>query len=195
MKIGILGGTFDPPHIGHIALAQAAMAQLELDEVLWIPAGRNPLKQRRATPAKQRLEMVQLAIEGQPAMAASDIEISRGGPSYTVDTLFELQHVKPGDYWLILGADSLKSFDSWKGPERILKMARLAVTVRPPHTRDSVEDKMTAELKRAIDWIEMPVSDVSSTDIRLRVDERRVFNQLVPAKVYDYIKKHKLYGL
>jgi nicotinate-nucleotide adenylyltransferase len=195
VKIGIMGGSFDPPHTGHLALARAAMAQLELDEILWIPAGRNPLKTRRTVPGKQRLEMVQLAIENEPNMAASDIEIGRSGPSYTYDTLFELQHVHPGQYWLILGADALKDFDKWKSPERILKMARLAVVVRPPHGRHELENKMTDELRAAIDWLEMPPVDVSSTEIRLRSEEKRPFAHLLPSKVYDYIKKHKLYGL
>lgn len=194
-KIGILGGSFDPPHTGHLAMAQTAMAQLELDEVLWIPAGRNPLKSRRTLPGRQRLEMVQLAIENQPGMAASDIEIGRSGLSYTYDTLFELQHVHPGQYWLILGADALKDFDQWKSPDKILKMSRLAVAVRAPLGKHELENKMTDELRAAIDWLEMPPSDVSSTDIRLRSEEKRPFAQLLPSKVYDYIKKHKLYGL
>lgn len=195
MKIGILGGTFDPPHHAHIALARAAMEQLELDEVLWIPAARNPLKSARAEAPKHRMEMVRLALENEEGMAVSDIEVGRGGPSYTIDTLNELAFVKPGEYWIILGADALRSFPEWKAPEKILKLARLAVTLRPPYKKDDLLAKVPEELAASIDWIEMPASDISATDIRLRSEEKRPFAHLVPSKVYDYIKKHKLYGL
>lgn len=195
MKIGILGGTFDPPHNGHLALARAAMEQLELDEVLWVPAGRNPLKARKSTPAAHRLKMVELAIQKEASMAASDIEIGRPGPSYTIDTLNELMYVHPGKYWIIVGADALRDFDKWKNPDKILKEARLAVVVRPPIGRYEIENKMTDELRAAIDWIEMPPVDVSSTEIRLRIEEKRPIGHMLPSKVYDYAKQHKLYGL
>src|ERR1041384_5745403 len=102
MKIGILGGTFDPPHNGHLAFAEAAVQTLELDEVLFIPANRNPLKpEKRQASAKDRLEMVRLMVEGKPQMAVSDIEIRRGGPSYAVETLDELHFVSPAEYWFL----------------------------------------------------------------------------------------------
>jgi len=118
MRIGILGGTFDPPHIGHLELARAAIDALKLDEVLFLPAHRNPLKRAKSSPAKQRLEMVQRMVADEPKMAVSDIETSRGGPSYMVETLMELQMVKPGDYWVLLGADAMKTFDEWKTRRR-----------------------------------------------------------------------------
>jgi len=195
LKIGILGGTFDPPHHAHLALARAAMEQLELDEVLWIPAARNPLKRARSEAPKHRMEMVRLALESEKDMAMSDIEVGRGGPSYTTDTLSELVHVKPGEYWVIVGADALRTFQEWKAPEKILKVARLAVAIRPPYKKDEILSKVPPEFAGHIDWIQMPESEISATDIRLRSEEKRPFAHLVPSKVYDYIKKHKLYGL
>lgn len=195
MRIGILGGTFDPPHITHLTLARAALEQLQLDEVLWIPAARNPLKKAKSAPAKVRMEMVQLTIEDDVKMGLSNIEIARGGPSYMFDTLSELAYVKPGEYWLLLGGDSLKTFPDWKNPEKILKLARLAVAVRPPNTRDELLAHLPEHWRSSVDWIEMPLSDISATNIRLRSEEKKHFAHLVPPKVYDYIKKHKLYGL
>src|ERR1700722_59500 len=108
MRIGVLGGTFDPPHLGHLALARAALRQLELDEVLFLPANRNPLKTGKGgTPAKHRLAMIDLMLKNEPTMAYSDMEITRGGPSYAVDTLNELHAVRPAEYWFLMGADSL----------------------------------------------------------------------------------------
>ena len=109
MKTGVLGGTFDPPHYGHLELAKAAKAQLGLDEVMFVPANRNPLKTRKTASAKHRLRMVELEIEDEEGLSVSDIEITRGGPSYAVDTLEELKMVRPGEYWFIVGADALET--------------------------------------------------------------------------------------
>src|SRR4051794_25149699 len=103
MKIGILGGTFDPPHTGHLSVARAALEQLELDEVLFLPASRNPLKSRKVvTPAKHRLGMVEALVRNEEKMAVSDMELTRGGISYTVDTLGELHMVQPAEYWFLM---------------------------------------------------------------------------------------------
>src|SRR5438045_2029390 len=117
MRIGILGGTFDPPHLGHLALANAAREHLKLDEVIFMPASRNPIKKGTQTPPKQRLEMVKRTVEGHPGLAYSDLEITRGGPSYAVDTLTELSFAKPAEYWFLVGADALKDLPTWKQPE------------------------------------------------------------------------------
>src|SRR3954471_14443433 len=107
MRIGILGGTFDPPHSAHLALAHKALDELRLDEVMFLPVNRNPLKKIKMSPAKDRLEMVKLAIRDEPNFSVSDIEIARGGPSYAIDTMNELTYARPAEYWFILGSDAL----------------------------------------------------------------------------------------
>ena len=116
MKYGILGGTFDPPHIGHMLIAQEARRQLGLDEVLWVPANKNPIKRGRQSSPRARLEMCRLATQGVEGMAVSDVETSRGGESYAVDTLEELKMVMPGDYWFIAGMDAVAQLPTWKDP-------------------------------------------------------------------------------
>ena len=128
MRIGVLGGTFDPPHMGHIALAHSAIETLELDEVMMLPAFRNPLKKGHTTPAKQRMEMVTLAIQDDPKLSLSDIEVSRGGASYAVDTLSELTYIKPSaQFWFILG------FRCSKGYRQVEAAAAPTQNVPPGH--------------------------------------------------------------
>jgi nicotinate-nucleotide adenylyltransferase len=196
MRIGILGGTFDPPHLGHLQLIESAVISLDLDEVILLPANTNPFKQgRRSTPAKQRLEMSQLLTQANPKVAISDMELTRGGLSYTVDTLGELQMVHPGEYWFILGADSLKSFPEWKNPHRILRLCRLAVAVRPPTTKEEMLRGLPSEFADKVDIIEMPPTDISSTMIREKVLKGQNIEKLTTPPVLEYIKKHKLYKL
>lgn len=194
MRIGVFGGTFDPPHNAHLELARAARLKLELDELLWVPSGRNPLKTvRPVASGKHRLRMTQLAIEGEPGMAALDLEITRDGPSFMVDTLNDLSVVMPGEYWLILGADSLRTFGQWKAPERILKLARLAVAVRPPMTMEKLEAFVDPSLLTHVDWIPMKESTISSTEIRLTLDRGRPADPWVKPSVLKYISEHNLY--
>lgn len=194
MKIGILGGTFDPPHFGHLALANAALEQLELDEVMFLPANTNPFKQgKRSSPAKQRFEMTQLLVKDQPKMAVSDMEITRGGVSYTIDTIGELQMVQPAEYWIILGADSLKGFESWKNPQRILKAARLAVAARLPIVRSELLRTVPEDFHARIDIVEMESMPQSSTEIRDRVERNLPIQSYTSPAVVDYIKRNKLY--
>jgi nicotinate-nucleotide adenylyltransferase len=194
MKIGILGGTFDPPHFGHLALANAALDQLELDEVMFLPANTNPFKQgKRSSPAKVRFEMTQLLVQNAPKMAVSDMEITRGGVSYTIDTIGELQMVQPAEYWIILGADSLKGFESWKNPQRILRAARLAVTARLPIVRSELLRTVPEDFHSRIDIVEMDSMPQSSTEIRDRVQRNLPIQSYTPPLVVDYIKRNKLY--
>jgi len=194
MKIGIFGGTFDPPHNGHLALAEAAKEALGLDEVIFMPAYRNPLKAKgRSTPAKHRLEMVKRLVAGRPGMAVSDSEVSRGGPSYAIDTLSELQHVQPGEYWFILGSDALKSLPQWKQPERLLKICRLAAAVRPPQDPKEVLMRFPAEVKNVVDIVEMKPIELSASDLRDKVARGQSISQWVPKTVLQYIEDQKLY--
>lgn len=194
MKIGILGGTFDPPHFGHLALANAALDQLELDEVMFLPANTNPFKQgKRSSPAKLRFEMTQLMVKDQPRMAVSDMEITRGGVSYTIDTIGELQMVQPAEYWIILGADSLKGFESWKNPQRILKAARLAVAARLPIVKTDLLRTVPEDFHSRIDIVEMDAMPQSSTDVRDRIQRNLPVQSYTSAAVLDYIKRNNLY--
>lgn len=194
MRIGILGGTFDPPHSGHLSLARAAMEQLELDEVLFLPASRNPLKSRKvATPGKHRLGMVEALVRNEPKMALSDMELTRGGTSYTVDTLGELQMVQPAEYWFILGADSLRGLSDWKNPQRLLKLCRLAVAVRPPSTEADLLIRVPEEFRDRIDVVKMSPIDVSSTDLRDRLARKQNVAPWIPVDVLKYISTNQLY--
>jgi len=194
MRIGVLGGTFDPPHEGHLALARAAADALNLDEVIFLPTHRNPLKKdAKQTGAKKRMEMVRLATKNEPAFAVSDIEVERKGLSYAVDTMRQLQMVRPGDYWFILGADALKDFKKWKQPEKLLKLARLAVAVRPPETFQDAISRIPEQFRARIDAVPMPPVEISSTEIRERISGKRPVSQWVPRDVLQYIEENRLY--
>ncbi|MBI1757044.1 MAG: nicotinate (nicotinamide) nucleotide adenylyltransferase [Fimbriimonas ginsengisoli] len=194
MRIGILGGSFDPPHNGHLALARAALEHLALDEVLFVPVARNPLKRFRPSKASHRLEMVRLMIEGEPQMAVSDLEIRRGGKSYAVDSLIELNMARPADYWFLLGADALKDFASWKQPERLLHLCRIAVALRPGQELEPVLRAVPAELRSMVDLVPMPPLDISSTDLRDKLSSGKAIARWVPAQVAAYISENHLYG-
>lgn len=194
MKIGIIGGTFDPPHLGHLALAEAALAQLELDEVLFIPANRNPMKSGKAgATAKQRAAMVDLMIRREPHMAYSDMEIARGGQSYTVETLADLQMVQPADYWFIMGADALKGLPEWKNPLRLIKLCRIAAAIRPPHSLQETLVRLPEEMRPFVDPIEMTGMDVSSTDLRDKIARGITVSPWLAPEVLQYINANKLY--
>lgn len=194
MKTGILGGTFDPPHVGHLTLARSARDQLELDEVLFVPANRNPLKDpRKTTPARSRLDMVKLAIHDEEKMAVSDIEIVRGGASYMLDTVSELTHLNPSDYWLVLGADSVKTITEWKQPEKLIKMCRLAVALRGGQGKEDVLARIPEVFHERIDWLDMPLVDISATTLRHKIDIGQPISPWVKSQVIAYIEKNRLY--
>ncbi len=193
MRIGILGGTFDPPHLGHIAVAEKALEQLELDEIIFVPASRNPLKTQKQAHPKDRLEMTRLAIKDNPKFAVSDIELQRGGNSFTYDTLFELQFIKPGEYWLIVGTDALRTMDRWKNPDKLIRMARLAVAIRPPDDKKEFLGLIPADYMAAIDWLDMPADPTSSTEIRNEIFCHRSAQKWLDPNVLEYIRKKELY--
>jgi len=194
MRIGILGGTFDPPHIGHLTLAQAAADQLQLDEVLFLPANKNPFKTKtNPTHGKHRVAMVQRMVAQEPDMAVSDMEITRGGMSYTVDTLGELQMVRPAEYWFILGADAVKGLSEWRNPQRLLRLCRLALAVRPPDSEKGILGKVPEEFRDKVDIIQMKPMDVSSTEIRERLARGVNVTPWIAAPVIKYIQENKLY--
>ena len=194
MKIGLLGGTFDPPHNGHLQIAKTAIEQLGLDEVLFIPASRNPLKRgTKQSPAKHRLAMVEKMISDEPNMGVCDLEISLGGNSYTVDTLTELTYAQPGEYWFLLGSDSLKTLQQWKQPQRLLKLCRLGVVVRAPARKSEILRGIDEDTLSRIDLIDMPPIEISSTGVRDLMFRGRNLRPYLKPTVLQYIEEHKLY--
>lgn len=194
-RIGMLGGTFDPPHLAHLALAEAARDQLHLDRVVFVPAG-DPWRKRDhdVSPAEARLAMLRAAVEPLPWATISTVEIDRSGPSYTADTLTEL--VMPGEqWWFIVGADALADMSHWHEPERIIDLARLAVAARAgdrPELDDALRGAMPG-IEDRIDFIEMAPMRVSSTDIRQRIREGRHTEGSLPSGVRIVAETLRLY--
>ena len=195
MRIGIFGGTFDPPHNGHLALARACKAELALDEVLFVPAAQNPLKATgpRAS-ATDRLAMLGLLVAGEDDMGVVDLEIRKGPPSYAVETLADLQMVQPADYWFLLGADALKGFGDWKNPQKLLRMARLGVVLRPSQADADVVTRFGESSRGRVDLVRMPPVEVSSTEIRQRIARGQTIAPYVPQAVLAYIEEKELYN-
>ena len=200
-QIGVLGGTFDPIHVGHVAVAHAARSELGLDEVLVIPAANPPHKVGvRMAPAEDRLAMVELAIAGEPDLIASRIELERAGPSWTVDTLEALLEGARESgldvaLTLILSADAFAGLPTWHEPERLFTLARIAVAPRPGHARPALSDLPDGlrELAGSTAYLEGPNIDVSATDIRNRVADGLPIEGLVAPDVARYIEAHHLY--
>jgi nicotinate-nucleotide adenylyltransferase len=186
LRLGILGGTFDPIHLGHLVLGEAAREQLGLDSVLFVPAGVQWRKSgREIAPAAHRVAMVRLATGDNPAFEVSTLEVDRPGPSYTADTLEALQQERRGsDLFLILGRDAYEDLPDWVRPDRIRELATVVVAARNGEGLD-VEPPVVR--------VEMPVVDVSATGIRERVAAGRSVRYLVPAPVEAYIREHGLY--
>lgn len=191
MRLGILGGTFDPVHIGHLLLAESAREQLELHRVLFVPAALQWRKaERKITEARHRLQMLRLALSDNPAFQISEMEIARGGPSYTVETLEELSRTCAGDdLYFILGEDALADLTNWREPDRIVRLARLVVAARRVDGAPPARGKYAEGAVR----LEMPLLEISSTDIRRRVAAGRSIRYRVPASVEAYILDNGLY--
>ena len=185
MRIGVLGGSFDPPHEGHLALARAAARQLGLDQVLLVPAWAPPHKPGGPTiPAERRLAMVRAAIADDPLLGVSTVELERAGTSYTAETLEHLAAAHPGaDLWFIMGADQLEGFAGWERPERIVQLARLAVAWRPGAGDPAMEHLAGPVAAGRIDVIDMPEVPISSTEVRERLQAGRDITGLVPPGV------------
>jgi nicotinate-nucleotide adenylyltransferase len=190
-EMGILGGTFDPIHMGHLVLAQQVREELELDQVMFIPCLIPPHKTRnRLSPAKDRFRMVEIAVEDNPAFSVSDIELKREGLSYTVETLRQLRNVYPHtELYFLTGSDVLDEIHTWKDPEEIYKLAKMVIAVRPGF--DSIDPKNPfAKRSRLVDITGV---DLSSSRIRERVKNGQSIKYLVPPKVEEYIIKKRLY--
>jgi nicotinate-nucleotide adenylyltransferase len=197
VQVGILGGTFNPPHLGHLVCAQEAYLQLELDRVMLMPARIPPHKPVEHEPGvAHRLELCRLAVQGDDRFSVSDLELSRPGPSYTVDTLDELNSSEPNnELFLIVGGDVAAGLPQWREPERVLGLATLAVARRRGTAWASVESALRG--LRGGDrarFFRMPEIGVSSTIVRERVRARQPIRYIVPDQVAEYIARHRLYG-
>lgn len=194
MKIGVFGGSFDPPHLGHLNLAKNVQSALELDLVLWVPAGKNPLKDSSPIASGQhRLKMAQLMVAEEPAMAASDVELKRSGPSYAIHTLEELQLVMPGNYWLLMGGDSLDRFTEWFQWDRILRTTRIAAVIREGHDPALFERVQAELIQRQLDIVKIEPMGYSSTKLRAQVREGEHSPIGLSPEVAAYIAENNLY--
>jgi len=198
MKTGVLGGTFDPVHRGHIMVAEEARARLGLSGVILMPTGQPWFKQDNpVSAARHRLEMVRLAIAGKPYLKLSSMEVERSGPTYTVDTIAQLKaRAGAGDeLFFIMGWDNLAQFPHWREPSRLITMCRLVAVPRPGYSLPDL-DSLEAEvpgLKENLILLEKPEVAIDSTDIRECIARGSSVDRLIPGAVIKYIEQHQLY--
>jgi nicotinate-nucleotide adenylyltransferase len=189
-RVGLFGGSFDPVHRAHLALAHEAMHALRLDEVRWVPAGQPWQKQRAISPALHREQMLQLAIAGEPRFVLDRIELLRQGPSYTLDTVRALAEREPEAEWfLLIGADQYAGLHTWVNWQELLARVTLAVANRPGAAPPVHADV----LRHPHRTVPLPMLDISSTEIRRRVAAGEDISTLVPPEVARYIDHHRLY--
>jgi nicotinate-nucleotide adenylyltransferase len=201
MRIGVFGGTFDPVHYGHLILAEQCREQGRLDQVWFVPAPRPPQKEAQAlTRFDARVEMLQLAVAGNPAFRIDEIEKDRPGPSYTVDTLAELRQRHPGADWhLLVGADALADLPGWREPRRLLEQAGLLVMARsgtPLLSADELRARvgLPGEVLLRLQVIEAPLVEIASRDLRRRAATGRSLRYFLPRAVECYIHDKRLYA-
>ena len=197
MRVGILGGAFNPPHIGHLVCAQEALLQLELDKVVFVPVGQAPHRDIEEDPgAEARLELVELAVADDDRFESSRLELDREGPSYTSDTLRDLRSAAPEDeHFLILGGDQAAGLATWHEPEEVLALATVAVVERVSWTRNAIGIKIgRLRGSERVRYLDMPLIQVSSSAIRRRVAAGRPIRYLVQDAVAAYIEAAGLYG-
>lgn len=198
-RVGLMGGTFDPIHIGHLILAECAYEQFQLEQVLFLPAGNPPHKDKRKVGAtdRQRMDMVRLAIEGNPHFALDPEEMLREGYTYTKDTLNLLTRQHPDtDYYFIIGADSLMTFDTWYHPEEICRDGILAVAVRDQMSVKIIQEKMhelEQKFQARIYLLQTPDVDIASRRLRQMHSQKRSIRYYVTDPVWRYIEEHALY--
>ncbi|MBP6964964.1 MAG: nicotinate-nucleotide adenylyltransferase [Armatimonadetes bacterium] len=195
-RIGVMGGTFDPPHMAHIAAAEEARLRFGLDRVIFMPAGQPPHKAGRAvSDAEHRYQMTRLGIAGYTQFEVSRMEIDRPGPSYTVDTLRALrEELGPeAEIYFIAGADEILDIENWHEAEALPELARFVALPRQGFDLGELESKLPAKFLASIDMPPMREMHVSATDVRQRVAEGRPIGHLVPAGVEEYIRRNGLY--
>ena len=188
LRIGVLGGTFDPPQNGHISVAQAVFDRLKLDQVIFVPAGDPWQKNEEASPV-QRVEMVKLAIAGHDNFSLNTVDIDRPGPTYTVDTLRELATQYPGsELFFILGDEAFEGIQSWKSYEDLAGLATFVVV-----SRHGTQPEVPAKLSPSVNLLEISVLPISSTLCRERIAAGLSLDSLVPGTVAKYVEEHQLY--
>jgi nicotinate-nucleotide adenylyltransferase len=181
-RVGVFGGTFDPVHVGHLAIANAALEELGLDHVYFVPARRSPLKEGGPIAgAEDRVAMLTAAIAGEPRFRVSPLELDRKGPSFTVDTLEALRG--EGELFLILGSDAYADFDRWREPGRIRGLATIVLAARPG----------APNAPQGVPMLDSPLMDISSRELRARAARGRSLRYLVPEAALRYIEEHRLY--
>lgn len=193
MRVGILGGTFDPIHAGHLLIAEQAKKQVRLDEVWFVPAKAPPHKMgQNITSIHHRVKMVQLAILDQPYFRLSEIELTRPGPSYTVDTVNQLVQSYPNiEFYLIVGADTVKDLPNWHKIKEIIKQVKIIGVHRPRVTVDSLPQW----IKEQLIWIQEEIGiHVSSSYIRENIADHHLLQYVLPINVYQYIEENRLYA-
>jgi len=190
-RIGLYGGSFDPPHLGHLALAHIALEHLRLDELRWLPAGTPYQKRCMPAPAADRQAMVEAAIAGEPRFVIDTRELQRVGPSYTIDTLRELQRdAAPAQWFLVIGQDQYANLPSWHEWRELIGRVTLAVAARDGAAPDPAP---LAGAAHHVEVLPLPRIDVSSTGIRDRIAAGRDYTDMVPPAVASYIDRHHLY--
>jgi nicotinate-nucleotide adenylyltransferase len=199
MNIGVLGGTFDPIHSGHIIIAEKARLELGLARILFVPAGQPWLKtDRKITPAAHRVEMVRRAIAANPHFELSTVDIDRPGPSLSVETVDILQQQLGAgvELFFLVGWDSLAELPQWMEPDRLVQLCKLVAVTRPGFSRPDLKamESSVPGVAQSVVWLDIPPVDISSTDIRNRVARGLSVHGLVPDEVEAYIKEHRLYS-
>lgn len=191
-RLGLMGGTFDPVHLGHLVTAEQVRADLSLDEIVFIPAGDPWQKTREVTPAEHRYLMVVLATAANPHFSVSRMEIDAEGPTYTVDTLRRLRAALPdAELFFVTGADAILSILTWRDAEECLELATFVAATRPGHDLSALEETGVAEKVLRVD---VPALAISSTDVRERFASGRSVTYLIPRPVEEHARKHGLYG-
>ncbi|OGO60583.1 MAG: nicotinate (nicotinamide) nucleotide adenylyltransferase [Chloroflexi bacterium RBG_19FT_COMBO_48_23] len=198
MNIGVLGGTFDPVHAGHLVIAEEARLRLSLARVIFVPAGQPWLKTGRTiTPAVHRVEMVRQAIAAKPYFELSIIEVDRPGPSYSVETITILQQQLGAEarFFFLVGWDSLAELPQWKEPDRLIQLCKVVAVTRPGFSRPDLKalESSVPGVTQSVVWLDIPPVDISSSDIRKRVAQGLSIHDLVSDEVESYIKEKKLY--
>jgi nicotinate-nucleotide adenylyltransferase len=195
IRLGIFGGTFDPPHLGHLILAETAADSLQLSQVLFVPAADPPHKTKLRTSAEHRLAMVERAIAGNPQFGISRVDLDRPGPHYTVEMLRLLHQDYPGaELFFLIGGDSLRDLPTWSRPAELIREATLGVMRRPDATLDLEElEQKIPGIRRCLTWIEAPQIEISASDLAARLAAGQSIRYQVPDAVCAYIEEKQLY--
>lgn len=195
MRLALFGGTFDPVHYGHLRLAEEACEAANLERVLFMPAHTSPFRTaERLSDPEHRLQMLRLATKDNPRFEVSDIEIQRGGVSYTIDTVRTLRQQYPNaELFLILGADALQGFTAWREPDVIAQECGLLVGVRPHYDLQATLAQLPDPIRQRVQPVPMTPLGISASDLRQRVRQGRSIRYLTPPHVIEYIQQHRLY--